>query len=93
MWQLRIRQYFRPVCSALSCRSIERILTFALAAQDYFDYSMSLADSRFDTNYGYVWYNDNGPWSNRFTAWYIPGLLQRNKGDDVANAQKAMMNL
>jgi hypothetical protein len=74
-------------------RYIEAILIIHVAAQDYFDYSMSLADSRYDASYGYVWYNDNGPWSTRFTAWYIPGLLHRNKGDDVANAQKALRNL
>ncbi|PVH95785.1 hypothetical protein DM02DRAFT_536657 [Periconia macrospinosa] len=54
---------------------------------------MSLADSRYDSSYNYIWYNDNGPWSTRFTAWYIPGLLHRNQGDDVANAQKALRNL
>jgi hypothetical protein len=64
-------------------RYIEAILIIHIAAQDYFD----------DSSYGYVWYNDNGPWSTRFTAWYIPGLLHRNKGDDVANAQKALRNL
>jgi hypothetical protein len=78
-----VRQYF----------SDRQILTFTAAAQDYFDFSMSLADSRYDSSYGYIWYNDNGPWSTRFTAWYIPGLLHRNQGDDVSNAQKALRNL
>jgi hypothetical protein len=54
---------------------------------------MSVGDSRYDASYNYIWYNDNGPWSTRFTAWYIPGLLYRNQGDDVANAQKALRNL
>jgi hypothetical protein len=54
---------------------------------------MSVGDSRYDASYNYIWYNDNGPWSTRFTAWYIPGLLHRNQGDDVANAQKALRNL
>jgi len=26
------------------------------AAQDYFDYTMELADSRFDESYGYIWW-------------------------------------
>jgi Fe-S cluster assembly scaffold protein SufB len=69
------------------------LLTTFQGAQDYFDYTMSVGDSRYDASYNYVWYNDNGPWSTRFTAWYIPGLLHRNQGDDVANAQKALRNL
>jgi hypothetical protein len=64
-----------------------------LAAQDYFDFTMNIADNRYDASYNYIWYNDNGPWSTRFTAWYIPGLLHRNKGDDVANAQKSLRAL
>jgi len=63
------------------------------AAQDYFDNSMALGDSRYDANYGYLWYWDNGPWSIRFTAWYVPGLLYRNKGNDLANAQKALKKM
>lgn len=34
----------------------------------------------------FIWYQDNGPWSTRFTAWYLPGLLYRAEGDDVKNA-------
>jgi hypothetical protein len=64
-----------------------------LAAQDYFDFTMNIADNRYDASYNYIWYNDNGPWSTRFTAWYIPGLLHRNQGDDVANAQKSLRAL
>lgn len=69
------------------------ILTILAAAQDYFDTTMALGDSRFDANYGYVWYLDNGPWSIRFTAWYLNGLLYRNKGSDLANAEKALRKM
>ncbi len=65
----------------------------AAAAQDYFDTAMAIGDSRFDANYGYLWYLDNGPWSIRFTAWYIPGLLYRNQGNDLANAEKALRKM
>ncbi|KAF2004258.1 hypothetical protein P154DRAFT_543410 [Amniculicola lignicola CBS 123094] len=54
---------------------------------------MELGDLRYDASYNYIWYNDNGPWSTRFTAWYIPGLLYRNKGQDRANAQKSLRAL
>ncbi|KAL5115648.1 hypothetical protein ACEQ8H_006447 [Pleosporales sp. CAS-2024a] len=67
--------------------------TLSPSAQDYFDYTMSVGDERFDASYNYIWYPDNGPWSTRFTAWYIPGLLYRNRGNDVTNAQKALKSV
>ncbi|KAK9783736.1 putative Linalool dehydratase/isomerase domain-containing protein [Seiridium cardinale] len=47
---------------------------------------MQVQDSRYDAYYDLIWYQDNGPWSTRFTAWCIPGLLYRNQADDVQNA-------
>ncbi|CAF3450616.1 unnamed protein product [Fusarium graminearum] len=63
------------------------------AAQSLFDYSMEVSDSRFDSSYGYIWYQDNGQWSVRFTAWYIAGLLHRGKADDVKAAVMAIENV
>lgn len=54
---------------------------------------MSINDARWDDSYKYIWFNDNGPWSIRFTAWYTAGLLQRNKGGDLANAKAALRNM
>jgi hypothetical protein len=51
---------------------------------------MSIQDLRWDETYKVVWFNDNGPWSIRFTAWYTAGLLHRNQGDDVENAKAAL---
>lgn len=51
---------------------------------------MALNDARFDKSYKYIIYEDNGPWSVRFTSWYIPGMLYRNKGDDLENAKGAI---
>jgi hypothetical protein len=59
-------------------------------AQSLFDYSMSIQDPRWDETYKVVWFNDNGPWSIRFTAWYTAGLLYRNQGNDVENAKAAL---
>ncbi|KAK0388287.1 hypothetical protein NLU13_4532 [Sarocladium strictum] len=56
------------------------------SAQNLFDYSMSVSDSRYDSSYNYIWYQDNGQWSTRFTSWYLPGLLHRGKPADVKNA-------
>ncbi|KAH6660968.1 hypothetical protein BKA67DRAFT_654118 [Truncatella angustata] len=56
------------------------------AAQSLFDYSMQVQDSRYDAYYSFIWYQDKGPWSTRFTAWYIPGLLYRAQGNDIDNA-------
>lgn len=51
---------------------------------------MELNDARFDESYKLITYTDNGQWSVRFTAWYIPGLLYRNKGKDLENAKGAI---
>lgn len=72
---------------------VQPVLTNSTAAQSLFDYSMQVSDSRYDSSYGYVWYQDNGQWSVRFTAWHIPGLLHRAKGDDVKTAVKAIENV
>jgi hypothetical protein len=56
-------------------------------AQSLFDYSMEVSDSRYDSSYNYIWYQDNGQWSVRFTSWYIPGLLHRG---DVKTAIAAI---
>lgn len=62
-------------------------------AQSLFDYSMALNDARFDETYKYIIYEDDGPWSVRFTSWYVPGLLFRNTGKDVENAKEAINNM
>lgn len=62
-------------------------------AQSLFDYSMALNDARFDETYKYIIYEDNGPWSVRFTSWFVPGLLYRNEGDDLDNAKEAIVNI
>lgn len=54
---------------------------------------MEVQDSRWDDSYKLIWYQDRGPWSVRFTAWYTAGLLHRNEGDDAANARLAIENM
>lgn len=68
-------------------------LTHSTAAQDLFDYSVGLSDERFDNTFKYVTYPGSGQFSIRFTAWYLPGLLHRNQGDDLANAKAAIKNV
>ncbi|RDW84774.1 hypothetical protein BP6252_02364 [Coleophoma cylindrospora] len=79
--------------AALSTLTVAKAANLTSNAQDLFDFAMSVNDVRFDASYGYIWYLDNGPWSTRFTAWYIPGLLHRNQGDDLKNAELALKNL
>lgn len=74
----------------LSGYLINGISQEVLAAQDLLDYSMSIQDPRWDETYKVVWFNDDGPWSIRFTAWYTAGLLHRNQGNDVENAKAAL---
>jgi hypothetical protein len=54
---------------------------------------MALNDARFDETYKYIIYEDNGPWSVRFTSWFVPGLLYRDEGNDVENAKQAIVNI
>lgn len=51
---------------------------------------MSINDPRYDESYNFIIYPDTGPWSVRFTAWYIAGLLHRNTGSDLVNAKAAL---
>ena len=54
---------------------------------------MQVGDSRYDSSYNYIWYQDNGQWSVRFTAWFLPGLLHRGTKADVAAATAAIENI
>jgi hypothetical protein len=54
---------------------------------------MSINDPRFDTSYKFISYPDKGPWSTRFTSWYVAGLLQRNEGLDLENAKGALESI
>ncbi|TVY80423.1 hypothetical protein LSUE1_G003279 [Lachnellula suecica] len=88
--------HFRSVASsAIGLLAIAPILAAQLspAAQSLFDFSMGINDVRWDDSYKFIWYNDNGPWSTRFTAWYTAGLLYRNEGNDVENAKAALKNM
>lgn len=62
-------------------------------AQSLFDYSARIQDARYDASYDLIQYPDKGPWSIRFTAWYLPALLYRNEGDDVQRAERAIKNI
>lgn len=63
------------------------------AAQSLFDYSMYVSDLRWDDYYKYIRYQEKGEFNTRFTAWYIVGLLARNRADDVENAKAAIENM
>ncbi|KAL1873155.1 hypothetical protein Daus18300_003974 [Diaporthe australafricana] len=54
---------------------------------------MQVSDIRFDDYYKYIWYQEKGEFSTRFTAWYCAGLLHRNQGNDVDNAKAAIANI
>jgi hypothetical protein len=51
---------------------------------------MSINDPRFDASYKFINYPNSGPWSVRFTSWYVAGLLYRNEGSDIENAKGAL---
>ncbi|KAF2850870.1 hypothetical protein T440DRAFT_489340 [Plenodomus tracheiphilus IPT5] len=64
-----------------------------LDAQSLFDISAKVQDARYDASYDLIQYSDKGPWSIRFTAWYLPALLHRNKGEDTERAERAIRNI
>ncbi|KAF2188864.1 hypothetical protein K469DRAFT_724231 [Zopfia rhizophila CBS 207.26] len=85
---------FAVVLAALSLvPSIAARTSLPEAALSLFEYSMQVQDSRYDSHYNYIWYQDKGPWSVRFTAWYVAGLLYRNEGSDLQHAKAALENI
>ncbi|OAG07799.1 uncharacterized protein CC84DRAFT_1186638 [Paraphaeosphaeria sporulosa] len=88
----------RYLCVTLATRCMGGIIaprktTLSADAQDLFDWSMHVQDRRYDSSYNFIAYPDKGGWSVRFTAWYLVGLLHRNKGDDLQKAKAAIRNI
>lgn len=65
--------------------------------KDMFDKSMSFLDTLYDDSVGYLyWFYyplAAGQHETRSSVWYVPGLLQRNKGDDVQQAIRILKNV
>ena len=58
--------------------------------------SMDWMDNFYDSDVGYLrWVLSNSALQHetRSSAWYAVGLLARNKGEDVANAEKIIKNI
>lgn len=59
-------------------------------ADEMFHGEMTFLDNLYDPVAGYLYYFyyplAAGPHETRSTVWYATGLLQRNKGNDTANA-------
>ncbi|KAL5385848.1 hypothetical protein PMIN02_008721 [Paraphaeosphaeria minitans] len=92
---MKLHRYF---CVAFATRCIGGIIasrksTLSAEAQDLFDWFMHVQDNRYDSSYNFIAYPDKGGWSIRFTAWYLAGLLRRNKGDDLQRAKIAIRNI
>jgi hypothetical protein len=65
--------------------------------KDMFDKSLSFLDTLYDDSVGYLyWFYfplAAGQHETRSSVWYVPGLLQRNKGDDVEQAIRILKNV
>lgn len=65
--------------------------------QDMFDKSMSFLDTLYDDSVGYLyWFYfplAAGQHETRSSVWYVPGLLQRNEGNDVEQAIRILKNV
>lgn len=69
-------------------------LSFNQSDQEMFDTSMQINDWSWENSTGWIEANDDyGHTSSRFTAWYAIGLLQRNQGEDLDNAIRAINNM
>lgn len=64
---------------------------------DMFDQSMSFLDTIYDPTAGYLWYFyyplAPGKHETRSTVWYAAGLLRRNQGSDVEDADKILTSV
>jgi hypothetical protein len=54
---------------------------------------MQVQDARFDYYYKYIWYQDSGEWSTRFSIWYAAGLFERHQGEDVENGRAVIRSV
>jgi hypothetical protein len=65
--------------------------------KDMFEKSLSFLDTLYDDSVGYLyWFYfplAAGQHETRSSVWYVPGLLQRNKGDDVEQAIRILKNV
>lgn len=65
--------------------------------QDMFDGEMTFLDRLYDSTAGYLYYFyyplAAGPHETRSSVWYATGLLQRNSGNDVVEADKILRNI
>ncbi|KAH4893965.1 hypothetical protein HBI26_103970 [Parastagonospora nodorum] len=65
--------------------------------KDMFDKSMTFLDQLYDDSVGYLyWFYyplAAGQHETRSTIWYVPGLLNRQEGDDVKNAIRILRNV
>lgn len=66
-------------------------------AKDMFDEAMDFLDDIYDSDAGYLNYFyyplAADKHETRSSAWYASGLLQRNEGDDLAEAIKIITNI
>lgn len=77
----------------VSCSYVNSLST---NAQEVLNQSMSWMDGYYDTTAGYLYSVDAAAalrHDTRSSAWYAVGLLARNQGDDVNNAEKILTNI
>lgn len=70
--------------------------SLSINAQEVLNQSMSWMDGYYDTAAGYLYNLDAAAalrHDTRSSAWYAVGLLARNQGDDVSNAERILANI
>lgn len=84
------------LCASLIQGSCAYISSLPSNAQGLFNESMNWLDTYYDASYGYL-YDVNAQSAlhheTRSSVWYATGLLARNQGDDVANAERIIRNV
>lgn len=87
-------------CLASPVKSYERRTTAngtqAVGADSLFSVSMEWLDSFYDPSAGYLYVTDAADamrHETRTSSWYAAGLLARNNGTDVEEAEKVLRNV
>lgn len=89
-------QVLAALALCLNQASCLYVNSLSINAQEVLNQSMSWMDGYYDTAAGYLYNLDAAAalrHDTRSSAWYAVGLLARNQGDDVKNAEKILANI
>jgi Tfp pilus assembly protein PilE len=90
------KQLLAVLATCASQASCSYVGSLSTNAQGVLNESMSWMDEYYDRTAGYLYSLDAAAalrHDTRSSAWYAIGLLARNEGDDVSNAEQILTNI